>query len=43
MSRTTTTGDEQGTGFAQHPGRGRFNAAFFRLMGPYLERSLRAR
>ena len=43
MSRTTTTGDRQATGFAQHPGRGRFNAAFFRLMGPYLERSLRPR
>lgn len=28
-------------GFTPHAGRGRFNAAFFGLMGPYLERSLR--
>lgn len=28
------------TGFRMHAGRGPFNAAFFRLMGPYLERSL---
>jgi SAM-dependent methyltransferase len=27
--------------FALHRGRGPFNAAFFRVMGPYLERSLR--
>ncbi len=27
--------------FEAHPVRGRFNAAFFRVMGPYLERSLR--
>jgi SAM-dependent methyltransferase len=29
--------------FELHRGRGRFNAAFFRVMGPYLERSLRPR
>ena len=28
-------------GFPLHSGRGRFNAAFFRAMGPYLESSLR--
>jgi SAM-dependent methyltransferase len=27
-------------GFDQHPGRGRFNAKFFQLMEPYLERKL---
>ena len=31
------------TGFEQHAGRGLFNAAFFRVMGPYLELSLRRR
>lgn len=30
-------------GFELHPGRGRFNAAFFRMMAPYLERTLRPR
>jgi len=29
--------------FEPHAGRGRFNAAFFRLMGPYLEWTLRPR
>jgi SAM-dependent methyltransferase len=29
--------------FEPHPGRGRFNAAFFRAAGPYLERAVRAR
>ena len=29
------------TGFEQHAGRGRFNAAFFRLMGPYIESRMR--
>ncbi|MGA7205539.1 MAG: class I SAM-dependent methyltransferase [Specibacter sp.] len=29
------------TGFEQHAGRGRFNAAFFRVMDPYLEWTLR--
>ncbi|GAA2047620.1 class I SAM-dependent methyltransferase [Leifsonia soli] len=43
MTRTTATGDEATAGFVQHPGRGRFNAAFFRVMGPYLEASLRPR
>ncbi|NUU07825.1 class I SAM-dependent methyltransferase [Leifsonia sp. C5G2] len=28
------------TGFRQHAGRGRFNAAFFRAMGPYLDAEL---
>jgi ubiquinone/menaquinone biosynthesis C-methylase UbiE len=31
------------TGFELHSGRGRFNAAFFGVMGPYLERNLRRR
>jgi len=29
--------------FEQHPGRGRFNAIFFRVMGPYIEWSVRRR
>ena len=29
------------TGFEVHGARGRFNAAFFSLIGPYLEWSLR--
>jgi SAM-dependent methyltransferase len=35
-----TTRDAAGAGFPLHGGRGRFNAAFFRAMGPYLESSL---
>jgi len=31
------------TAFPQHAGRGRFNAAFFRAMGPYLDAQLRLR
>jgi SAM-dependent methyltransferase len=31
------------TGFQLHSGRGRFNAAFFSVMGPYLEWALRRR
>ncbi|HYJ49194.1 MAG TPA: methyltransferase domain-containing protein [Microbacterium sp.] len=31
------------TGFEQHALRGRFNAAFFRLMDPYMERTLHPR
>ncbi len=31
------------TGFENHSVRGRFNAAFFRVMAPYLEGALRAR
>ena len=41
MSETTTVPSP--TGFEQHALRGRFNAAFFRAMEPYLERSLGAR
>ncbi|MGO4536003.1 methyltransferase domain-containing protein [Leifsonia sp. 2MCAF36] len=37
----TTTSDRADAGFRLHGGRGRFNAAFFRAMGPYLEASLR--
>ena len=45
MNENTTTNTTTNTAtpsaeFEQHPGRGRFNAAFFRLMGPTLERSL---
>ena len=40
---TTTTMSPPTTGFAAHPVRGRFNAAFFRAMGPYLEWHLRKR
>jgi len=38
----TSTRDPSATDFPLHGGRGRFNAAFFRAMGPYLEASLRA-
>jgi SAM-dependent methyltransferase len=38
MTETNTTTP---TPFEQHAGRGRFNASFFHVMGPYLERSLR--
>jgi SAM-dependent methyltransferase len=38
-----TTPTHSATGFELHSRRGPFNAAFFRVMGPYLERSLRAR
>ncbi|WP_374009612.1 methyltransferase domain-containing protein [Leifsonia sp. LS-T14] len=37
----TSTREGFATEFPQHAGRGRFNAAFFRAMGPYLESSLR--
>lgn len=39
--KTTTT--PSATGFEAHGGRGRFNAAFFQVMGPYLEWNLRPR
>lgn len=42
MSETTSTSSLTDSGFTLHPGRGRFNAAFFGALGPYLERSLRA-
>jgi SAM-dependent methyltransferase len=38
-----TPSPHSATGFELHGGRGPFNAAFFRVMGPYLERSLRRR
>ena len=37
----TSTHAHPTDGFPLHSGRGRFNAAFFRAMGPYLESSLR--
>lgn len=40
---TPTTPTPTTTEFELHRGRGPFNAAFFRAMGPYLERSLRRR
>ncbi|GAA1447609.1 class I SAM-dependent methyltransferase [Leifsonia poae] len=40
---TTPTTTPTTTEFQLHRGRGPFNAAFFRAMGPYLERSLRRR
>lgn len=44
METSATTRDEQPTTeFELHRGRGRFNAAFFGAMGPYLERSLSPR
>jgi SAM-dependent methyltransferase len=44
MSDTTTASTAApAAGFAQHPGRGRFNAAFFAVLGPYIERTLRRR
>jgi len=42
MTDTRTAGPSQTT-FEQHAMRGPFNAAFFRLMDPYIERNLRAR
>lgn len=41
MSETTTISPSQG--FEQHAVRGRFNAAFFRVMDPYIEWNLRGR
>lgn len=41
IDRTTTT--PSATGFEPHGGRGRFNAVFFKVMGPYLEWNLRPR
>lgn len=35
-----TTPTHSASGFALHSGRGPFNAVFFRVMGPYLERSM---
>ena len=49
LAATTTTSNrapERSTnvnGFDAHPGRGRFNSAFFWLMGGYLDRHLRSR
>ena len=40
-SRTDTTTAAPATGFETHPVRGRFNAAFFHVMGPNLEWNLR--
>ncbi len=37
----TTAATSPATAFEAHAARGRFNAAFFRLMGPYLEWHLR--
>ena len=39
-TRTTTT--PSSTGFELHAGRGPVNAAFFRVLGPYIEQNLRA-
>lgn len=39
----TTAGDPAATGFELHRGRGRFNAAFFAAMGPYLDAAMRPR
>ncbi len=44
MSETTTPAASttpDAPGFEQHPARGRFNAAFFRVMDGYIEHSLR--
>ena len=41
VSRTDTTTGTPTTGFEAHAARGRFNAAFFRVMGPNLEWNLR--
>jgi SAM-dependent methyltransferase len=41
MNHDTTTTTSPQTGFELHAGRGRFNATFFRMMDPYLERTLR--
>jgi len=48
MTTTTTTTASSTiapstTGFEQHPLRGRFNAAFFRAMDPYMDWTLRSR
>ncbi|MGO4592809.1 methyltransferase domain-containing protein [Leifsonia sp. 2TAF2] len=40
---STTIGDPAATGFELHRGRGRFNAAFFAAMGPYLDSAMRPR
>ena len=42
MTLTTIAAPTE-TGFEQHALRGRFNAAFFRMMDPYMEWNLRAR
>ena len=34
---SVTSNDTPATGFAAHAGRGPFNAAFFGVMGPYIE------
>jgi SAM-dependent methyltransferase len=39
----TTIGDPAAIGFELHRGRGRFNAAFFAAMGPYLDSVMRPR
>jgi SAM-dependent methyltransferase len=39
----TETAPSPASGFAAHPVRGRFNAAFFRALGPYIEWHLRRR
>lgn len=42
MSETTSAATAtSSTGFEQHAVRGRFNAVFFRVMDPYIERNLR--
>lgn len=41
MTDTTTDGATGAPVFRQHAARGRFNAAFFRTMGPYLDSALR--
>ena len=40
---TAATPSSSAPEFELHGGRGRFNAAFFRIMGPYLEWTLRTR
>ncbi|HEY9308791.1 MAG TPA: class I SAM-dependent methyltransferase [Microbacterium sp.] len=42
MTETATATSPEAT-FEQHALRGRFNAAFFRVMDPYMERNLRSR
>lgn len=41
MNNFSTTTTSAATGFELHAGRGRFNAAFFRSMDPYMEWNLR--
>lgn len=41
MDHDSTTVTSSATGFELHAGRGRFNAAFFRVMNPYIEWNLR--